>query len=50
LGLIDALSSAFWKKEQKKREMAGAFFLPGPDMPCLLCCVGFLWLLGTIKG
>jgi hypothetical protein len=36
-------------KKKKKRNGQGAFF-PGPDMPCLLCCAGFLQLLGAIKG
>jgi hypothetical protein len=30
--------------------MAGFFFPPGPDTPCWLCFMGFLWLLGAIKG
>jgi hypothetical protein len=34
------------KRRKKKRD---AFF-PGQDMPCWLCCTGFLWLLVAIKG
>jgi hypothetical protein len=49
--LIDALSSTNWDKERKKkREMVRGAFFPGPDTPCWLCCVGFAWLLGPIKG
>jgi hypothetical protein len=39
------------KKEKKviKRNGQGAFF-QGQDIPCYLCRVGFLWLLGASKG
>jgi hypothetical protein len=50
--LIDTLS---WEKEKEKRKerkcrggVGGAFF-PGLDMPCWLCNMGFLQLLGAIK-
>jgi hypothetical protein len=37
------------KKEREK--LPGAFvFSPGLDIPCWLCCTGFLCLLGAIKG
>jgi hypothetical protein len=26
------------------------FFFPEPDIPCWLCCMGFLLLLGGFKG
>jgi hypothetical protein len=47
--LFDALSSAFWEKKRES-EMAGGGQFPGLDTHCWLCCVGFLWLLGAIKG
>jgi hypothetical protein len=51
LSLNDALSSASWERKKKKRERnsLGAF-IPGLDMTWWLCHVGFLWLLGAIKG
>jgi hypothetical protein len=51
--LIDVLSSACWEKKKKKRkEIAMGIFSQGqrPDMLCSLGQVGFLWLLGAIKG
>jgi hypothetical protein len=47
--LIDSLSSACWEKGKKERNGRGAFF-PGLDIPCWLCQVGFLQLLGASKG
>jgi hypothetical protein len=38
------------KKTKNKRAMVRGLFFPGPDMPCWLCHVGFLQLLGAIKG
>jgi hypothetical protein len=38
------------KEKKRKRENGQGAFFPGPDMSCWLCPVGFLWLLGAIKG
>jgi hypothetical protein len=48
--LVDALSSAYWKKKKKKGEWLRAFF--PPEQICPVSCVmsGFFWLLGIIKG
>jgi hypothetical protein len=46
--LINSLSSAFWKKKKKENGPRG--FFPGQDTPSWLSCVGFLQLLGAIKG
>jgi hypothetical protein len=38
------------EKEKKERKRNGqGSFVPGPDMPCWLCCMGFLWMLSAIK-
>jgi hypothetical protein len=49
--LIDALSSAC-REKKREREIAGRLFSQcwRPDTHCWLCCVGFLQLLGAIKG
>jgi hypothetical protein len=39
----------FGEKNRKEKGPEG-FFFPGPDTPCWLCCMGFSWLLGGIKG
>jgi hypothetical protein len=38
------------KKEEKIGGSRGIFPRAGGDTPCWLCWVGFLWLLGAIKG
>jgi hypothetical protein len=38
------------QKKKKKKEIATGLFSLGSDMPCWLCCTGFLWLLGEIEG
>jgi hypothetical protein len=52
--LIDILSSVFSGKEKTKKKRKGhlarRLFHPWPDMPCWLCCMGFLWLLSAING
>jgi hypothetical protein len=37
------------RERERERNGQGAFF-PEPDTPCWLCCIGFLRLLGEIKG
>jgi hypothetical protein len=37
------------EKNFKKRNGQRAFSHK-PDMPCWLCCMGFSWLFGAIKG
>jgi hypothetical protein len=50
--LIDALLVLVGRKKErtKKDKRPGGFFFPGADIPGWLCCVGFSWLLGAIKG
>jgi hypothetical protein len=51
LTLIDAMSSACWKKKEKKRSSQGLFSQgQRPDTPCWPFWAGFLRLLGAIKG
>jgi hypothetical protein len=38
------------KRKRKKKKKWPGFFPPGQDMPCWLCYVGVLWLLGAVKG
>jgi hypothetical protein len=38
------------KEKEKEKETAMGAFFPGQDMPCWLCYVGVLQLLGAIKG